>query len=93
MSAQVKKQEARAELATTSSLSSYVATLPEEQLRLLTSDMSPEVKEAMQMVVKYIFKVKAWGAIYLHRVLGIAGAEGSASISLMRPSRRIAGRA
>lgn len=58
----MKKQEARAELATTSSLSAYVATLPQDQLQLLTRDMSPEVKEAMQMVIKYIFKVSGGGA-------------------------------
>ena len=40
-----------------SSLSAYVSALPEDQLTVLTNGMSSEVKEAMQMVVKYIFKV------------------------------------
>lgn len=71
---QVKNQEVRAELAITSSLSSYVATLPQKQLQLLTGDMSPEVKEAMQMVVKYIFKVSGqWEGSRVVRKLALGG--------------------
>lgn len=48
-----KKQE---QLSVSSSISSYVASLPEDQLKLLTSGISEDVVTAMRQLVTYILR-------------------------------------
>uniref|UniRef100_A0A7S3C092 EF-hand domain-containing protein n=1 Tax=Haptolina ericina TaxID=156174 RepID=A0A7S3C092_9EUKA len=54
--AKVKKEEQERELALSSSISAYVGSLPESQLKVLTAGISEDVVGAMRMVVEYILK-------------------------------------
>lgn len=54
--ASIGKEEAKAELALSSSISAYVSSLPEQQLKLLTQGITEDVVGAMRMLVDYILQ-------------------------------------
>ena len=54
--AKVQGKKAEQESAISSSLSAYVSSLPEDQLKLLTSSISDDVSDAMKQIVTYILR-------------------------------------
>jgi len=53
---QSEAQEAASQTAISNSISAYVMSLPEDQLKLLTNGISDDVVDAMKQIVKYILK-------------------------------------
>ena len=51
-----EQQKQQAQLSISSSISSYVASLPEAQLKVLTSGISDDVVAAMRQLVTYILR-------------------------------------
>ena len=59
--AKVQNEEAQRDAALSQSISAYVSSLPEPQLKLLISGISEDVQSAMRLLVEYILKAPGGG--------------------------------
>ena len=59
--AKIQNEEAQRDAALSQSISAYVSSLPEPQLKVLTSGISDDVQAAMRLLVEYILKAPGGG--------------------------------